>query len=529
MATLEDLFQKFKPGYEDNWKNIQIRPSAVAEATKEASKLLANKSVYQQIQKMTGVHWAFCGLAHDRESGFDLNTYLGNGQPLNRVTTIVPKGRGPFLGPNAFVDGAVDALRLEGFAGATDWSIARMLFRLEGFNGFGYHSKGVNSPYLWSGSTAYGPPEQRAGKFVADGVFDPNKVDPQLGVAVVLKELMALDPSLSFNETPASPVGAPEPDVTLGEDIVFVQHSLNQLGIEPALAEDGILGPRTKAAVSLFQRQSGLNDTGIPDAVTIAEIAKRSAQPAVTTPAPVEPPVTMPISIQPPVTMPISVQPPAATPIPIQPPVTIPTPAQPTVTVPIADALSQIMQRMQALEQIVLSLNNGGASSTPTAGGASPTASTNPNDPVNFIERVLGVARKLNIQPAIDTTMAAGSGAPSADQLKQVMDVINAAIGQAQPQLGQVNGALGETIGNLLNGKKTAIGVGGSLLTTLLAAVPFSANAGGLAGLLGTIATAVPGISQVTFPLFVAMTVWGVLGKFEKWSQAGALPAKGLV
>lgn len=513
MANLEDLFQKFKAGYEDNWKNMQIRPGSAAEANKEAAKLLKNKSVYQQIEKITGVFWPFIGLAHDRESGFDLNTYLGNGQPLNRVTTIVPKGRGPFLGPNAFVDGAVDALRLEGFVGSTDWSIARTLFRLEGFNGFGYHSRGVNSPYLWSGSTAYGPPEQRAGKFVADGVFDPNKVDPQLGVAVVLKELLGLDPSISFDEAPSSPGGAPEPDVTLAEDVVFVQQSLNKVGIEPALVEDGILGPRTKAAVSLFQRQNGLKDTGLPDAVTIAEIAKRSAQPA-----PVEPTVTMPTAVQPTVTMPTSVQ--------------------PTMIMPVADALSQIVQRMHALEQTVLSLNAGGASPTastggafPTAsaGGASPTTSTNPNDPVNFIERVLGVARKLNIQPVTETTMTAGSGTPSTEQLKQVMDVINAVIGQAQPQLGQVNGALGETIGNLLNGKKTAIGIGGSLLTTLLAAVPFSANAGGLAGLLGTIATAVPGISQVTLPLFVAMTVWGVLGKFEKWSQATALPTKGLV
>jgi lysozyme family protein/peptidoglycan hydrolase-like protein with peptidoglycan-binding domain len=450
------------------------------------------------------VFWPFAGLAHDRESGFDLNTYLGNGQPLNRVTTIVPKGRGPFLGPNAFVDGAVDALRLEGFVGATDWSIARMLFRLEGFNGYGYHSRGVNSPYLWSGSTAYGPPEQRAGKFVADGVFDPNKVDPQLGVAVVLKELLDLDPTISFDEAPSSPGGAPEPDVTLAEDVVFVQQSLNKLGIDPALVEDGILGPRTKAAVSLFQRQNGLKDTGLPDAVTIAEIAKSSAQPAS-----VETAVTMPTSVQPTVTMPTSVQ--------------------PTATMPVADALSQIVQRLHALEQTLLSLNNGGAPPTASAGGASPTASTNPNDPVNFIERVLGVARKLNVQPAAETTITACSGAPSAEQLKQVMDVINAVIGQAQPQLGQVNGALGATIGNLLNGKKTAIGIVGALATQLLAAVPFSANAGGLAGLLGTIVTAVPGASSFMMPFSIAMTIWGVLGKFEKWSQGTSLPTKGLV
>ena len=76
-----------------------------------------------------------------------------------------------------------------------------------------------------------------------------------------------------------------------------------------------------------------------------------------------------------------------------------------------------------------------------------------------------------------------------------------------------MNGALGETIGNLLNGKKTAIGIVGSLITSVLAGVTSSPNAGGLAGLLGIVATAVPGLSTVTGPLFLAMTVWGVLGK----------------
>jgi lysozyme family protein/peptidoglycan hydrolase-like protein with peptidoglycan-binding domain len=467
MANLEALFQQFKAGYENNWQNMQIRPGTAGQANREAARLLKNKSIYQQIETITRVPWYFIGLCHDRESGFDLNTYLGNGQALNRVTTIVPKGRGPFLGPNAFVDGAVDALRIQGFVGATDWSIARTLFRLEGFNGFGYHSRGVNSPYLWSGSTVYGPPEERAGKFVADGVFDPNKVDPQLGVAVILKELMGLDNSIIFGVAPSTPSGSPEPDVSLADDVLHVQQSLNKLGIDPQLVEDGINGPRTKAAISLFQRQNGLNDTGLPDAATIAAIAKRSVQP--------------------------------------------------TVAKPTSDVLSQILQGLQTLEKTILSSNN----STTT-----PPAPTNPNDPVNIIERVLSIVQKINLQPGTGTTIPVPSGTPSADQLKQVTDLITAVIGQTKPLLGQVNGALGETIGNLFNGKKTAIGIGGSLITSLLAAVTSSPNAGGLAGLLGTIATSVPGLSQFTLPIFLAITAWGVLGKIEKWSQGTAPPPK---
>jgi lysozyme family protein/peptidoglycan hydrolase-like protein with peptidoglycan-binding domain len=495
MATLEALFQQFKAGYENNWRDMQIRAGSVAEVKKEAAKLLKNKSIYQEISRLTNVWWPFIGLCHYRESGFDLNTYLGNGQPLGRVTTIVPKGRGPFVGPDAFVDGAVDALRLEHFVGATDWSIARTLFRLEGFNGYGYHSRGVNSPYLWSGSTAYGPPEERAGKFVADGVFDPNKIDPQLGVAVVLKELIGLDPSISFDGAAPGVSGSPEPDVTQAETVLHVQQSLNKLGIHPSLAEDGILGRRTMAAISLFQQQNGLKDTGLPDAATIAAMAERSVE------------ATMPVPVQP--TLPM--------PAPVQPTLPMPTPVQPTLPPP--DALSQIAQRIQALEQMILSM----------AGTTTPGVTTNPNDPVNILERILSVAQKMNVQQGTGATIPTGSGAPSADQLKQVVDVITAVVGQAKPQLGQVNGALGETIGNLLNGKKTAIGIGGSLITTLLAAVTSSPNAGGLAGLLGTIATSVPGLSQFTLPIFLAMTVWGVLGKFEKWSQVAALPPSRLV
>jgi lysozyme family protein/peptidoglycan hydrolase-like protein with peptidoglycan-binding domain len=500
MLTLEERFQQYKAGYENNWQNMQTRPARVAEAKNEAIRLLNNKSIYQKIETITHVPWWFIGLCHDRESGFKLNTYLGNGQPLDRVTTMVPKGRGPFVGPNAFVDGAVDALRFEGFVGATDWSIARTLFRLEGFNGYGYHPRVVNSPYLWSGSTAYGPPEEKKGKFTFDGVFDPNEDDPQLGVAVVLKELMGLDNSIDFDGAPSASSGSPEPEVTQAETVLQVQQSLNKLGIDPKLAEDGILGRRTMTAISVFQQQNGLKDTGLPDAATIAGIAEKLVQP--TAPTPVQPTLLMPM--------------------PVQPTLPLPMPVQPTLPLPTLDGSSQILQRIQTLEQMILSLNN-------TATTTTPLGPTNPNDPVSIVERVLGMARKINLQPGTGTTIPLGSGTPSAAQLKQVMDMITAIIGQAQPGLGQVNGALGETIGNLLNGKKTAIGIVGSLITSVLAGVTSSPNAGGLAGLLGIVATSVPGLSSVTGPLFLAMTIWGILGKAEKWSQGTAPLPKRLV
>ena len=75
---------------------------------------------------------------------------------------------------------------------------------------------------------------------------------------------------------------------------------------------------------------------------------------------------------------------------------------------------------------MILSLNN-------TATTTTPLGPTNPNDPVSIVERVLGMARKINLQPGTGTTIPLGSGTPSAAQLKQVMDMITAIIGQAQP------------------------------------------------------------------------------------------------
>jgi hypothetical protein len=142
---------------------------------------------------------------------------------------------------------------------------------------------------------------------------------------------------------------------------------------------------------------------------------------------------------------------------------------------------------------------------------------------INTTVSVIGQLLSLITRTAPGTTTTANP-AP-ADQLKQVVDLLSALLSN-KPVLGQVNGALGNTVGNLLNGKKTALGIGASLITALLSAVTASPNAGGLAGLFGTIASAVPGLSQFALPISLALTAWGVLGKMEKWAQGTAPPPK---
>ena len=73
--------------------------------------------------------------------------------------------------------------------------------KLEEYNGLGYASRGVPSPYVWSGTDRY-----RSGKYVRDGVYDPNTVDSQLGCAGLLIAMMALDLSIVLGND-CSPYG----------------------------------------------------------------------------------------------------------------------------------------------------------------------------------------------------------------------------------------------------------------------------------------------------------------------------------
>jgi peptidoglycan hydrolase-like protein with peptidoglycan-binding domain len=222
----------------------------------------------------------------------------------------------------------------------------------------------------------------------------------------------------------------------------------------------------TKAAVVQFQQQHGLSDTGVLDSATTAAIT-RAAQQSVAV-------------------------------------------AQPADLSPVLKRLEDLMSLFQAGPKVLAPPNN----PAPAAG-----------DPINLLERLLTLVNKTGAVPG--TTKPGAPNAAPVDQLKQVIDLLGALLNKdGKPVLGQVNGALGETIGKLLDGKKTALGLGGSVLTALLSSVTASPNAGGIAGLLGTIVSAVPGLGQFAMPISLALTAWGMLGKLEKWAQGTAPPPK---
>ena len=181
------------PRYSAWWDRMTINHDRRAEFASEAKFAADHKGIYQSISALTGVPWELIAVLHRRESSANFNTYLGNGQPLIHRTTIVPKGRGPFLGAHAFIDGAVDALKLDGLADVKDWRLEKELYWCEVFNGGGYAARGLPSPYIWGGTNV-----QKPGKYVRDGEFAPSIMDIQPGCAPLLASIAQIDQTVSL-------------------------------------------------------------------------------------------------------------------------------------------------------------------------------------------------------------------------------------------------------------------------------------------------------------------------------------------
>jgi lysozyme family protein len=178
------------PIYAQQWDAMAIQQKRAAEFERLARFAISNKPRYVEIALRTGVTWPHIAVLHRRESDADFSTYLGNGDPLNRATTDVPKGRGPFA---SFEDGAVDALHLDGLDSVLDWRLEKILYYCELFNGTGYDRRGLPSPYLWAGSSV-----QKPGKYVADGKWNGRAWDTQPGCAPLIATIAKLDPSVTF-------------------------------------------------------------------------------------------------------------------------------------------------------------------------------------------------------------------------------------------------------------------------------------------------------------------------------------------
>lgn len=159
-------------------------------------KIIKAKDIYQRVEDVTGVPKGFIAAVHVRENGPDVGkfqTYLGNGQSLNRVTTIVPKGRGPF---KSWSEGAIDAIKLQKLDKIEKWDLETAVTEWEKYNGLGYRKRGKNSPYVWTG-TQHGV---GVGYFTSDGVYSATAKDRGIGVFALYTLLINEDADFKIKE-----------------------------------------------------------------------------------------------------------------------------------------------------------------------------------------------------------------------------------------------------------------------------------------------------------------------------------------
>jgi lysozyme family protein len=189
-------FEPLKDEYTRLWASMVVRSSFKSALDTSARKILAGKQRYSEVSELTGVPWFVIGLIHQMEAGCKWGCHLHNGDPLSARTRRVPARR-PAVGnaPFTWEASACDALMMKNMQSIKEWSIERIAYELERYNGWGYrkYHKAVLSPYLWSGTTHYA-----RGKYVADGKWSSTAVSGQTGAIPLLKSLMALDPSITL-------------------------------------------------------------------------------------------------------------------------------------------------------------------------------------------------------------------------------------------------------------------------------------------------------------------------------------------
>lgn len=231
--------------YIDLYKSCEAKAEHFSTIDGLVDNILSHRSRYEHVGETLGIPWYFIAAIHNMESSQNFSRHLHNGDPLSARTRHVPKGR-PRTGnpPFTWEESAVDALKLRRLNRVDDWSLPRLLYELEGYNGWGYrlyHSH-VLSPYLWSYSNHY-----ISGKYIADGTWSDTAKSRQCGAVVLIKRLeergeIVLSETKNVNE----PLFFYSTKVEA--DAEKLQQFLNQFdGI--ALRVDGWPGKSTSAAV----------------------------------------------------------------------------------------------------------------------------------------------------------------------------------------------------------------------------------------------------------------------------------------
>jgi len=183
-------FNARKELYQQLWDSMEI--TRLQQITDAARKIIQGRTQYEELERLTGAPWYFIGALHMRESSCNFNTHLHNGDSLARRTRQVPSGRPAAPPANGtrytWLESAKDALAIKGLDQFIDWTIPRLLYEAERYNGWGYTSgRKPNSPYLWAGSNHY-----TKGKYIADHKYSASVIDSQPGVAPMMRMVLQI-------------------------------------------------------------------------------------------------------------------------------------------------------------------------------------------------------------------------------------------------------------------------------------------------------------------------------------------------
>ena len=285
-----EIFMKFED-LKSDYKRLFGGCVADADKSKSIDKIvdviLANREKYRKVQDKSGVPWSVIAVIHSLEGSLNFKTHLHNGDPLSQKTVQVPKGRPDGDPPFTWEDSAADALEFEGMTKWREWTIPGVLFVLERYNGSGYNRRKMPSPYLWSFSNNY-----KKGKFVKDGIFDPEAISKQCGGAVILQALLKRGVDLGLQDSSSNNSDAPlewdevgkltaQKAVSAAGSKLFdrisqVQQFLLDAGFVTANLRagfvDGKWGGNTSDALTAFQKSKNLPPTGLMNAATGAKM-----------------------------------------------------------------------------------------------------------------------------------------------------------------------------------------------------------------------------------------------------------------
>ena len=161
---------------------------------------------YKSVSAVTGIPWYVIGALHYRETNFNFLSHLHNGDPLMSKTFHVPAGRPNGRWPAVNKDGSeiVDPLTiwrlsagdaLHAYGNVNKWTVERMCYFFEAYNGFGYRNHNTSSPYLWNYTDFYNnPPKHSAGGFPKDGLWSASYISRQIGTIALILAVSSLLP-----------------------------------------------------------------------------------------------------------------------------------------------------------------------------------------------------------------------------------------------------------------------------------------------------------------------------------------------